>query len=64
MILNKLFWTLRAIIYSPFLGKIILPSYIGKPLAILGYKKIFIGKKGRNNIFFNYQQISNGNTRY
>ncbi len=47
MILNKLFWTLRAIIYSPFLGKIIFPSYIGKPLAILGYKKIFIGKKVR-----------------
>lgn len=47
MILNKIFWTLRAILYAPFLGKIGLPSYIGKPLAILGYKKIYIGKRVR-----------------
>ncbi len=47
MILNKIFWTLRAILYAPFLGKILFPSYIGKPVAILGYKKIFIGKKVR-----------------
>ena len=47
MILNKIFWTLRAVLYAPFLGQIGFPSYIGKPLAILGYNKIFIGKRVR-----------------
>jgi acetyltransferase-like isoleucine patch superfamily enzyme len=47
MIINKFFWTLRAIFYKFFFGKIGFPSYIGKPIAILGGKKIFIGKKVR-----------------
>lgn len=47
MIFNKFLWTLRAILYCPFLGQIGFPSYIGKPVAILGYKKIFIGKRVR-----------------
>ena len=47
MILNKFLWTIRAFLYAPFFGKIGFPSYIGKPIAILGYKKIFIGKRVR-----------------
>lgn len=47
MILSKFFWILRAVVLSPFFGQIKFPSYIGKPLFILGLKKIFIGKKVR-----------------
>lgn len=42
--LNKFFWTLRAICYYPFFGKIGFPSYIGRPIIIKGSKNIFLGK--------------------
>ncbi|WP_295200743.1 DapH/DapD/GlmU-related protein [uncultured Chryseobacterium sp.] len=43
----KIFWTLRMLIYSPFLGRVKFPSYMGKPTIIYGFSKIFIGKKVR-----------------
>lgn len=45
--MRKLFWFIRLIILSPFLGKVKFPSYIGKPVSIEGIKKIFIGKRVR-----------------
>lgn len=43
----KIFWILRGLLYKPFLGKFGLPSYIGKPIFIKNFKRIFIGKKVR-----------------
>lgn len=43
----KIFWILRGLIYKPFFGCFLLPSYIGKPTYIGGFKNIFIGKKVR-----------------
>lgn len=43
----KFFWILRGLFYIPFFGKFSMPSYIGKPVSLLGVKKIFIGKKVR-----------------
>lgn len=43
----KLFWALRAILYKFFFKKFGSFSYIGKPLFLLGTKKISIGKKVR-----------------
>ena len=43
----KIFWFLRALIYKPFLGKLGKLSYIGKPLYIHNYKRVFIGSKVR-----------------
>lgn len=43
----KIFWILRALIYKPFFGKFQLPSYLGKPIFIGGFKKIFIGSRVR-----------------
>ena len=45
--IDKIFWILRAVLYKFFLGKLILPSYIGKPTHIYNFRKIFIGKKVR-----------------
>ena len=45
--IDKFFWTLRAVLYKPFFGKFSLPSYLGKPTLILGIKRIFIDKKVR-----------------
>jgi acetyltransferase-like isoleucine patch superfamily enzyme len=42
--LYKFFWGLRALLYMPFLGKIGLPSYMGKPVLLVGLRKIFIGR--------------------
>ncbi|PPZ92553.1 lipopolysaccharide biosynthesis protein [Cloacibacterium normanense] len=47
MMIDKFFWTLRAVLYKPFFGKFSLPSYLGKPTLILGIKRIFIDKKVR-----------------
>nr|AHB32465.2 Atr6 [Acinetobacter baumannii]AOX98974.1 Atr6 [Acinetobacter baumannii]ASY01643.1 Atr6 [Acinetobacter baumannii]QEA72108.1 Atr6 [Acinetobacter baumannii] len=47
MSLNKILWIFRAILYAPFFGKIGFPSYIGKPIDIVGSKNIFIGKRVR-----------------
>ncbi len=43
----KIFWAIRGLLYKPFLGSFGLPSYLGKPIFIKNYKKIFIGKKVR-----------------
>ncbi|MBE3022558.1 MULTISPECIES: acyltransferase [unclassified Campylobacter] len=43
----KLFWILRGLLYKPFFGKFELPSYIGKPVFIGNFKRIFINKKVR-----------------
>lgn len=45
--MDKVFWALRALIYSPFFGKFRFPSYIGKPIFLKGVNQIFIGKKVR-----------------
>ena len=43
----KIFWIIRGLIYKPFFGKFTLPSYIGKPIYIGNFKRIFIEKKVR-----------------
>jgi len=43
----KIFWILRGLLYKPFFGKFDLPSYIGKPIYISNFKRIFIGKRVR-----------------
>jgi acetyltransferase-like isoleucine patch superfamily enzyme len=43
----KFWWFLRAIIYKPFFGKLIFPSYIGKPISLMNVKNIFIHKHVR-----------------
>ena len=43
----KYFWFLRAIFYKIFFKNIGLPSYIGKPIIILGTQNISLGKKVR-----------------
>ncbi len=43
----KFFWIIRGIIYKFFFGRFLLPSYLGKPVFIGGFKKIFIGKNVR-----------------
>jgi len=43
----KLFWIIRGLLYKPFFGSFGLPSYIGKPVFIGNFKKIFIAKRVR-----------------
>ena len=43
----KIFWIIRGLLYKPFFGKFELPSYIGKPIYIENFKRIFIGKRVR-----------------
>ena len=43
----KIFWILRAIVYKPFFKKFLLPSYIGKPIFLMGINKISLGKRVR-----------------
>lgn len=43
----KIFWILRGLLYKPFFGKYGLPSYIGKPVFIGNFKRIFISKRVR-----------------
>ena len=45
--MKKLFWILRGVCYSFFLGGFKFPSYLGKPLFIPMIKNIYIGKKVR-----------------
>ncbi|MBF6609718.1 MAG: acyltransferase [Chryseobacterium sp.] len=45
--LTKFFWTIRALLYSPFFGKMGMPSYLGSPLFLMGLKRVFVGKKVR-----------------
>ena len=44
---NKFFWILRAIYYKIFFKRFGFPSYFGKPIFLLGKKKISIGKRVR-----------------
>ena len=43
----KIFWVARYISYSLFMKKAGFPSYMGKPLSIIGLKKLSIGKRVR-----------------
>jgi acetyltransferase-like isoleucine patch superfamily enzyme len=43
----KIWWILRGLVYKPFFGRFSLPSYIGKPIYIGNFRRIFIGKKVR-----------------
>ena len=43
----KIFWALRALLYAPFFGKFGFPSYLGKPIFLMGTRNVFIGKKVR-----------------
>ena len=43
----KIFWIVRGLLYKPFFGKFGFPSYIGKPIYIGNFKRIFISKKVR-----------------
>lgn len=43
----KIFWIIRGLLYKPFFGNFSLPSYIGKPVFIGNFKRIFIEKKVR-----------------
>lgn len=45
--MDKIFWGIRAVLYSPFFGQFGLPSYLGKPIFLKGIKNVFIGKKVR-----------------
>lgn len=44
---SKIFWGIRALVYSLTWGSFKLPSYIGKPIYIKGRRSIFIGKRVR-----------------
>lgn len=43
----RIFWTIRALLYSLVFKKIGFPSYIGKPVFLYGVNKISLGKKVR-----------------
>lgn len=43
----KIFWIFRGLLYKPFLGKFDFPSYIGKPIFIKNFRRLFIGKRVR-----------------
>ena len=43
----KIWWIVRGLLYKPFFGSYGLPSYIGKPIYIGNFKRIYIGKKVR-----------------
>ncbi|WP_346986314.1 hypothetical protein [Chryseobacterium sp. POE27] len=44
----KIFWALRALLYAPFFGKFGFPSYLGKPIFLMGTRNVFIGKKSKD----------------
>ena len=43
----KVLWIIRGCVYKLFFGRFGFPSYIGNPLFIKNFKRIFIGKKVR-----------------
>lgn len=45
--LTKFFWGLRAVFFIFRFGEVGLPSYVGKPIFVLGAKRVKIGKKLR-----------------
>ena len=44
---RKLLWALRGLVYKPFFGNIGRFSYIGKPISIIGPKRIYIEDRVR-----------------
>lgn len=44
----KLLWSVRAVIYKPFLEKLSFPSYMGKPCFIEGMRHVSIGSTLRS----------------
>lgn len=58
----KISWILRAVLYKAFMGRLSLPSYIGRPICIHNFGKIFIGKFVR--IYPNVRlEVHNSNAR-
>lgn len=47
MDINKCFWALRGIIYKLSFGRFGNLSYIGKPISIIGRRRIYIGNRVR-----------------
>lgn len=45
--ISKIFWSIRAVLYKPFMGSIKFPSYIGKPKFIKRLSGLYFGKKVR-----------------
>ncbi len=45
--LFKMLWFIRGLIYKSFFGEFKLPSYIGKPVFISHFNRIFIAKRVR-----------------
>lgn len=43
----KLFWLVKTLIYAPFLGSFIWPSYIANPIYLNRLKRVYLGKKVR-----------------
>jgi len=43
----KIFWILRALLLKPFFKKLSFPSYLGKPIFLMGIDKISLGKRVR-----------------
>ena len=44
---KKFVWAIRAVMYFPFMGSIGMPSYIGPPVLISGFRWIYLGKRVR-----------------
>jgi acetyltransferase-like isoleucine patch superfamily enzyme len=61
MFFIKYQWFLRAIFYKFFFKKIGLPSYIGKPIIISGYKNISLGKRVRIYPSARFETFNNSN---
>ena len=47
MNITKIFWVIRAVILKPFFKKLLLPSYIGKPMILTGKHRISIKSRVR-----------------
>ena len=47
MMVRKIIWAARGVIYSPLFGKFGYSSYLGKPISLLGTGNIYIGNKVR-----------------
>lgn len=45
--ISKILWVIRGLVYKPFFGTFGFPSYIGKPIIIRNFSRIFIGKRVR-----------------
>ncbi len=43
----KLVWAVRLFCYSIFIGSVKFPGYLGKPMYLLGMKRIFLGRRVR-----------------